>query len=129
MSDPKKLTYCFDIDGTLCTNTEGDYEAAEVLPGMVARVNALYDSGCRILLNTTRGSTTGICWRELTERQLAAWGFKYHELFLGKPTADVYVDDKAVNIKDWDERTDHLRFGKGAKVAVAERASVLSLPK
>ena len=33
----------------------------------------------------------------LTAKQLAEWGCKYHHLFLGKPAADYYVDDKGVN--------------------------------
>ena len=95
------MTYCFDIDGTLCTNTEGDYERAEPLVEVIARVNALYEGGHRILLMTARGSTTGIDWRAITENQLKIWGVKYHGLWLGKPTADMYVDDKAINVKDW----------------------------
>jgi SAM-dependent methyltransferase len=95
------MIYCFDIDGTLCTNTEGEYELAEPFSDVIARVNGLYEDGHRILLYTARGSTTGIDWREATERQLASWGAKYHELFFGKPTADLYIDDKAVNFLDW----------------------------
>lgn len=95
------MRYCFDIDGTLCTNTEGDYEKAEPLHDVIRRVNDLYDNGHYILLLTARGSTTGIDWRPVTEKQMEAWGVKYHELFLTKPTADIYVDDKAINIADW----------------------------
>ena len=95
------MIYCFDIDGTLCTNTDGAYESAEPYPDLIAQVNALYDAGHRIILYTARGSTTGIDWRELTENQLSTWGGKYHELFLGKPHADVYVDDKAISLQQW----------------------------
>lgn len=101
MSPEPKKKYCFDIDGTLCTNTEGAYESAEPFDDVIAKVNALYDQGCMIYLYTARGSTTGIDWRHLTEDQLSRWGVKYHSLHFGKPTADIYVDDKAVNIKDW----------------------------
>ena len=95
------MTYCFDIDGTLCTNTEGAYEQAQPMAAVIARVNALYDGGHRVILMTARGSTTGIDWRDVTERQMKSWGVKYHALWLGKPTADIYIDDKAVNVKDW----------------------------
>ena len=95
------MIYCFDVDGTLCTNTDGDYANAEPLPDVIARLNQLYEAGHSILLCTARGSTTGIDWRELTERQLRAWGVQYHRLYLGKPTADVYIDDKAINLADW----------------------------
>lgn len=97
----QKLTYCFDIDGTLCTNTEGDYEAAQPFPDVVAYVNSLYDSGHTIILLTARGSTTGIDWRPTTERQMKEWGVRYHTLYLTKPSADIYIDDKAINAILW----------------------------
>ena len=33
-------------------------------------------------------------WYTLTHDQLVDWGCKFDELILGKPHADVYVDDK-----------------------------------
>ena len=95
------LVYCIDIDGTLCTNTEGDYERAEPFADVIGEINRLYATGHRIVLMTARGSTTAIDWRAGTERQLAKWGVRYHELHFGKPSADVYVDDKAINAKAW----------------------------
>jgi ribonucleotide monophosphatase NagD (HAD superfamily) len=92
------VTYCFDLDGTLCTDTQGDYERAAPFPEMVAEVNRLHREGHHVIILTARGSGTGIDWRATTERQLAAWGVAYDFLFLGKPPADVYVDDKAVNV-------------------------------
>jgi carbamoyl-phosphate synthase large subunit len=93
--------YCIDIDGTLCTNTDGDYESARPFPNVIARVNQLYEQRHKIVLFTARGSTTKIDWSELTQRQLAAWNVLYHELVFGKPYADYYIDDKAINVKDW----------------------------
>jgi uncharacterized HAD superfamily protein len=102
MTDTARLlTYCIDIDGTLCTNTEGDYERAEPISDVIAEINRLHEAGHKILLLTARGSTTAIDWRECTERQLAAWNVRYDQLFFGKPTADVYVDDKAINAHAW----------------------------
>ena len=95
------MTYCFDIDGTLCSNTEGDYESAKPFQGVIADVNQLFAEGHHILLYTARGVTTGIDWRGLTEHQMEEWNVHYHALFMGKPTADIYIDDKAVNILDW----------------------------
>ena len=37
----------------------------------------------------------------LTEKQLNKWGVKYHRLFLGKPAADIYVDDKGIADTDF----------------------------
>ncbi|MHB8466657.1 MAG: hypothetical protein ACYDD7_17710 [Acidimicrobiales bacterium] len=95
------MTYCFDIDGTLCTNTYGDYDSAEPFPRSIARINRLYDLGHTILLYTARGATTGVDWRSVTEVQLANWGVRYHVLYTGKPTADVYIDDRALNSHEW----------------------------
>jgi hypothetical protein len=98
------MIYCFDIDGTLCTNTHGQYQAAQPLIEAIAKLNDLFDAGHCILLYTARGSTTAIDWRELTEQQLKEWGVRFHGLYMGKPTADVYVDDRAVNALDWQRR-------------------------
>jgi hypothetical protein len=32
---------------------------------------------------------------DMTEQQLQDWGCKYHSLWMGKPSYDVWVDDKA----------------------------------
>ena len=92
------MIYCVDIDGTLCTNTDGAYENAKPRQGVITRVNTLYREGHRVILYTARGSTTGIDWKALTEQQLQAWGVRYHELRFGKPRADVFIDDRAVNV-------------------------------
>jgi len=89
--------FCIDLDGTLCTNTEGAYELAQPIPDRIAQVNALFDSGNKITIFTARGSTTGIDWTELTAKQLLSWNVKYHSLLLGKPFADLYIDDKGVS--------------------------------
>lgn len=101
MASMSRLVYCFDIDGTLCTNTDGDYQLAQPYPDRISHVNALYENGHVVKLFTARGSTTGIDWRDLTERQLSSWGVRYHELILGKPHADVFVDDKAHHVDSY----------------------------
>ena len=90
------LVYCFDIDGTICSNTNGAYLEAEPFPDRIAHLNALYAAGHVIKLFTARGSTTGLDWADVTARQLADWGVNYHELILGKPHADLFIDDKAI---------------------------------
>lgn len=95
------MIYCFDIDGTLCTKHDGDYVRAEPFLDRIAVVNALHAAGHVIKLFTARGSTTGIDWREVTERQLQTWNVRYHVLITGKPEADVFIDDKAFNADHW----------------------------
>jgi hydroxymethylpyrimidine pyrophosphatase-like HAD family hydrolase len=88
--------YCFDIDGTICTNTDGDYENALPYREVIEKINRLYSDGHSISLYTARGSTTHIDWYDFTKRQLKEWGVKYHELIMGKPYADLYIDDKGM---------------------------------
>lgn len=40
-------------------------------------------------------------WRELTEKQLKHWDVKYHDLKFGKPSYDLFIDDKNMNTIDW----------------------------
>jgi hypothetical protein len=95
------IKYCFDLDGTLCTNTEGDYEKALPLGSRISRVNRLFEEGNEITIFTARGSETGIDWYELTETQLKSWGLKYSRLILGKPFAHQYIDDRAISDTDF----------------------------
>ena len=97
------MTVCFDLDGTLCTNTYGAYDEAEPFPWAIERLNGLAEAGHRIVVFTARGTATGIDWRETTREQLDRWGVRYDDLQLGKPSADVYVDDRAVHTTAWRE--------------------------
>jgi quercetin dioxygenase-like cupin family protein len=95
-------TYCFDMDGTFCTQRpEGDYTRAIPFPKIIEKMGALYNSGHTIKIFTARGTTTGIDWRSVTENQLKEWGVKYHELILGKPDADIFIDDRALGVEEW----------------------------
>ena len=94
-------TYVFDIDGTICTNTNGDYENARPFIERINFINKLHDEGNIIKYFTARGSTTGIDWRKLTEIQLKEWNAHYHELILGKPDGDLFIDDKGYNCDRW----------------------------
>ena len=88
--------YCFDVDGVICTNTDGAYEKAEPFPEIIDKINGLYEAGHKIIFYTARGYTTGINWNGLTKKQLEDWGVRYHELIMGKPYADFYIDDKGI---------------------------------
>lgn len=95
------MIYCFDIDGTLCETRAGDYKNAQPMVERIRFVNGLYEKGHTIKMATARGAETGMDWLELTEHQLTQWGVRYNELFMGKPYADVYVDDRAVSAADF----------------------------
>ena len=92
------MTFCFDLDGTLCATRGMDYEGAVPFAHRIAQVNTLFDAGNRIIIDTARGSGTGEDWSLRTRRQLRGWNVKYHELHVGTKTiADIYVDDRAVD--------------------------------
>jgi hypothetical protein len=92
--------FVFDIDGVIAMKREDlDYGQAEPNKRMIQIINKLYDLGNRIVLFTARGYVTGIDWRPVTEQQMKEWGVKYHELHMGKPNADFYVDDKMLSLE------------------------------
>ena len=62
--------YIFDIDGTICTNTFGEYEKAKPIFSRIKKINQLYEEGNIIKYFTARGSGTGINWEKLTSEQL-----------------------------------------------------------
>jgi len=91
------MLICFDIDGTICTNTNGEYESASPYPERISHINRLLIQGNQVIFFTARGSTTGIDWSELTKSQLKSWGISNPVVFFGKPDADLFIDDKARN--------------------------------
>ena len=98
----KIKTYVFDIDGTIVTDTQGDYSSALPVTRVVSKVNSLYSKGHQIILMTARGMTSKKDYTDFTENQMKEFGIKYHQLIMNKkPKADFYIDDKAVNVVDW----------------------------
>ena len=104
------MVYVFDIDGTICTKAvEFDYDACEPIRERIGAINRLYDQGNTIIFQTARGmgrfdndaSKAIKTFYDITQEQLNQWGVKYHELFLGKPAGDIYIDDKGVRDKDF----------------------------
>ena len=87
-----------DIDETICNSPENrDYSKASPILERIKKINELYDSGNRIIYWTARGTGSGIDWRDVTEKQFQDWGVKYHDLKLGKPIYDLFIDDKNIN--------------------------------
>ena len=103
------MKYCFDLDGTICdtplrpSDLKPGYLESTPFPFMVEQVNLLFDEGHKIIIMTARGRGSGIDWTEWTIKQLNMWGVKYHDLepMFHKPTADLFIDDKGINVEDW----------------------------
>ena len=103
------MTYVFDIDGTICSTQESNYEQSLPIDRRIDKVNSLYNEGHTIIFFTARGmgrhnNNAGLAYLdffELTKRQLDTWGVKYHYLFMGKPSGDIYIDDKGTKDEDF----------------------------
>jgi hypothetical protein len=91
------MKYIVDIDGTICTITNGDYPNAQPYQSRIEHFNLLFDAGNEIHYWTARGGNTCKNWDELTLKQLSEWGVKYTTAKTGKPAYDIWVDDKAFN--------------------------------
>lgn len=96
------MRYAFDIDNTLVHTVEGKYEQSIPIAPRIDSVNRLYDAGHTIYLFTARGSSSGKDWKQFTDDQMQRFGVKYHRLIMGKPDVDVFVDDKAISVQEWD---------------------------
>ena len=95
------MHYLVDIDGTICNTEQSNYFESRPIPDRIARINELFDDGNTITYWTARGMASGKDWTELTTKQLQAWGCKYHELKMFKPSYDVWIDDKAINSEEF----------------------------
>ncbi len=96
MSRPK--TIMVDLDGVLCTEEMfHDRPLAKPIDGACDALRKLRAAGHVIVIYTARG------WGEyrVTERWLQDHGFEYDGLHMGKPVADVWIDDRAVGFKNW----------------------------
>ena len=95
------MKYMVDIDNTICYNANSNYEQSQPDMERIAKLNKLFDEGHEIHYWTARGGNSGIDWTELTNKQLNDWGVKHTSINMKKPVYDVWVDDRAVNIKDF----------------------------
>jgi len=101
------MRYVVDIDGTICYPGTDDQRYTHAVPrnDRIDTINRLYDEGHYIVYLTARGMGRFKNSRMLSHRefydftydQLKSWGCKFHELHLGKPAADYYIDDKGIH--------------------------------
>ena len=107
-------TYVFDIDGTICSLTKGDYDLAQPYFDRIEKINKLYESGNTIIFQTARGMgrnkndprKANNQFYHKTRKQLEEWNVKFHDLFMGKPSGDYYIDDKGIKDEDFFDTRD-----------------------
>ena len=95
------MRYIVDIDGTICNTPNGTYLNSKPIVENIKKINQLYEEGHEIIYWTARGGNSGIDWSDLTRHQLENWGCKFHELRMGKPVYDIWIDDKAINAEEY----------------------------
>ena len=105
----KKITFCFDIDNTICKTDNRSYSKSKPIYKAIRTINNLYDNGHIIKIFTARymgrnkdkiKNSKNIYLK--IKKQIDSWGLKYNKLIISKPSADIYVDDKSYGYnKSW----------------------------
>jgi hypothetical protein len=94
------LTVFVDLDGVVCTEeTTFERALAEPLPGAREGLTALSAAGHTVVIHTARS------WSEyrMTKAWLEQHDLPFDAIQMGKPVADVIVDDRAIRFTDWDQ--------------------------
>lgn len=89
-----------DMDGTICTEEKTfSRSLAKPKEGAVESINRLYDQGHTIIIYSAR------TWMEyeMTSVWLKNHGVKFHQLIMGKPIGDYWIDDRAIRFENWNE--------------------------
>lgn len=97
--------FVFDLDRTLIYDINKN---THVIEKNIIFCNGLYELGHKIIIYTARGMVTynndvkkiQKKYSGKIKKILKDKGVKYHELIFGKPYADIYIDDKAINAFD-----------------------------
>ncbi len=106
----KIKTICFDLDNVLCKTKGSNYSSSKAIKKNINVVNKLYKKGFYIKIFTARymGRNNDniikakIKAEKITKQQLIKWNVLYNELIFGKPSFDIYIDDKNLSFdKNW----------------------------
>ena len=106
----KKKIFCFDIDNTICKTKRSEYSKSIPIKKNIKIINKLFEEGHFIKIFTSRymGRTNSDSKKAYklgylkTFNQLKKWNLNFHELIMGKPRYDIFVDDKNINFsKNW----------------------------
>jgi capsule biosynthesis phosphatase len=103
----KKLRICFDLDNTLVSYPQipNDYSTVRPIKKMIDLLLFLKKEGHEIIIYTARRMEThksniGKVLKDIalvTFATLDKFGILYDEIIFGKPIADIYIDDRAMN--------------------------------
>ena len=99
---------CFDIDNVICkTDNTKNYSKSVPIKKNIKVINEAYNNGFNIILYTARymgrynGNVSKVKKhiKPFTLKQLKKWGVKYHKIYFGKPSFDLFIDDKSLFFK------------------------------
>jgi len=107
MTSRRKKIFCFDLDNVLCKTKGSNYKKSLPLKENIRTVNILSQKGNYIKIFTSRymgrnkeNKNKAIKdGYNFTKKQLKKWNVKYDELIFGKPSYDLFVDDKNLSFK------------------------------
>lgn len=112
------MRIAIDLDGTICPikGAHQSYADLEPLPGAVARLAEFRARGHYIVIITARNMATcesnvGKVLKnigKITLNWLEQWNIEYDEIYFGKPNAEVYIDDRAIQFQTWQEISEDL---------------------
>ena len=111
LPDPKKTIVC-DIDDTILTTINRDYDNSQPKMEVIVGLRALKDAGWRIVLHTARGQGRSNGNIDLVREDVARdvetfcakYDVPYDELILGKVWAAYYIDDRALRPEEFAAR-------------------------
>lgn len=100
----RRLRVVVDIDGVIAEESHSnifttDYSRLKTVKGTKEALLKLHRAGTFIVLHTARRpelETITKCW-------LAEHRIMYDDLVFGKPSGDVYIDDRALKFNGWDK--------------------------
>lgn len=103
----KKKTICFDLDGVICKTKKKNYFKAKPIKKNIEKINELFNRGYTIIIFTARFMGRSNENRNLakkkgylkTLKQLDNWKIKFHKLYFGKPSYDLFIDDRNLYFK------------------------------
>ncbi len=97
----------FDFDGVICVFGAKDYSKAIPYENAVKHINQVFSEGWYVVICTARymlrckGDLKEVYRKGYTEASvwLRKFGVKFNELVLGKPSADLYTDDRGCRVE------------------------------
>lgn len=117
MAKAVKKIICFDLDGVICKTVKKKYFSAKPNLKAIKKINSLSRAGFYIKIFTARfmgrnkenirkAKKQGY---KKTLNQLKNWNLKFDKLIFGKPSYDLFIDDKSLFFKkDWHSKIDKI---------------------